>query len=184
MDKQAIYRKTLKGQDEMTTRAYRLPARERSVLVLVDGKRNGTELIAKGIHFGDSEAFLGHLLESGFIEPIAPAEKIKAPAATASVLALVQPAKPAAPLVAKVRSTTPASTNLSMALAVEFARHFLLNTLGPDADALTARIEASRSLPELLLALENSRDAVQVFAGKRKAESYWDELNARMPGGH
>jgi hypothetical protein len=73
--------------------------------------------------------------------------------------------------------------NLSMAHAVAFARHFLLDTLGPDADALTARIEASRSLPELTLALDKSRDAVQVFAGKRKAELYWEELRARLPAG-
>jgi hypothetical protein len=183
MDKQAIYRKTSKGQDEMATRTHRLPARERSVLVLVDGKRNGQELIDKGIHFGDSEAFLSHLIESGFIEPVQLAETTSAPTLTAPVQNPFQTAKLLAPVAPRIGSQAPASLNLSMAHAVAFARHFLLDTLGPDADALTARIEASRSLPELTLALDKSRDAVQVFAGKRKAELYWEELRARFPAG-
>jgi hypothetical protein len=183
MDKQAIYRKTSKGQEEMATRVHRLPARERSVLVLVDGKRNGKELIDKGVHFGDSEAFLSHLIESGFVEPVEPAAKINVPTLAAPIQNPVPVARPVVSVAPKISSQTPAALNLSMAHAVAFARHFLLDTLGPDADALTARIEASRSLPELILALDKSRDAVQVFAGKRKAELYWEELRARLPAG-
>jgi hypothetical protein len=193
MDKQAIYRKTFKGQNEMTTRAFRLPARERSVLVLVDGKRNGAELIDRGVHFGDSEAFLDHLIEAGFIEPVAPPQKSNTPLASKSAASLAsvqppktvspQPPKPVPPVASKIRSQAPVLPSHSMAHTINFARHFLLEALGPEADALTVRIEASRSLPELALALEKSRDALQVIAGKRKAELFWQEIKARLPDG-
>ena len=47
MDASAIYRKTAKGPEEMATCAHRPPARERSLLVLVDGRSTGAQLLAK-----------------------------------------------------------------------------------------------------------------------------------------
>jgi hypothetical protein len=191
MDKQLIYRKTPKGQDEMVTRAYRLPARERSVLVLVDGKRNGAELIDKGRHFGDSEAFLNHLIEAEFVEAVMPVMTATTRPSAASASNTIQPlrASPAAPSSPGIgKATVPTlpgapSGTPSMALAIDFARHFLIEALGPDADALTVRIETSRNLRDLTVALEKSREALQVFAGRRKAELFWQELKARLPAG-
>ncbi|GAB4179841.1 MAG: hypothetical protein OHK0026_13360 [Rhodocyclaceae bacterium] len=70
MDARAIYRKTDKGRDEMARRSYGLPARVRSLLILVDGRRSLRELIEQGRHFGDAEGFLRQLVEGGFVEPV------------------------------------------------------------------------------------------------------------------
>ena len=92
MDEKVIYRKTAKGQEEMATRAHRLPARERSVLVLVDGKRTGAELIEKSRHFGDSESFLDRLIETGFIEAATNDSIASAPSLPEIPLAPIAPA--------------------------------------------------------------------------------------------
>jgi len=70
MDPQAIYQKTEKGREEFARRSHGLPARERSLLILVDGRRNRAQLLEAANHFGDAERCLTHLFEGGFIEPV------------------------------------------------------------------------------------------------------------------
>lgn len=185
MDASAIYRKTAKGLEEMATRAHRLPARERSLLVLVDGRSTGAQLLAKTTHLGDPGAFLDHLIEAGFVEPVgggpqaaaappaAQAEREPVPAAPVSP----PPARPAAP------PPAPAVPAQIPREAMQFARRYLIDTLGPDADALTARLEACRSGREAMEQLAKCRDALQSIVGRRKAEDFWNGIAGRMPKG-
>ncbi len=170
MNPHTTYKKTAKGLEEMATRAYRLAARERSILVLVDGKSTGAELIAKGRSFGDSEAFVNRLLEAGFIEPAGDGS-----ASSASG----RPAPPdrMPPLPGSAAAAAPSTASLKD--AINFARHFLFETLGPDADTLAARIESARNGADLTAALEKGRDAIAAIAGRRKAELYWEGIADR-----
>ncbi len=61
-----LYRKTEKGQAEVTTRANRLPPRLRAALIMVDGKRSADEL--SNIIPAEPETTLQWLMDSGFIE--------------------------------------------------------------------------------------------------------------------
>lgn len=162
MDLTAIYHKTAKGLAEMASRAYKLPARERSVLILVDGKSTAREVIDKAKHFGDAEQFFEALIRDGFIEP------------------LTAPAAPAP------RATTPAAATAtavtkSLPEAKEFACRYLLKVLGPYADTMTGSIEACADRGQLLGTLEKYRDMLRDAAGSRKADEFWAGTMARLP---
>lgn len=63
-----LYRKTPKGQAEIETREHRLTTRARQLLILVNGRRDASDLhaLAPGI-FGETLALL---LDGGFVEAV------------------------------------------------------------------------------------------------------------------
>jgi len=61
-----VYRKSAKGQLEIETRVNRLHPRLRTVLILVDGRRNDDEL--RSLIQVDADATLLALIEGGYIE--------------------------------------------------------------------------------------------------------------------
>lgn len=63
------YDKTEKGREEILSRKYQLATRLRSLLVMVDGKQNKQQLLAKVVALGLTENHLDELLALGFIEP-------------------------------------------------------------------------------------------------------------------
>lgn len=155
MDEKAIYRKTAKGQEEISTRSHHLPARLRTLLVMVDGRNSGAELLLKGKAFGDPAAFMEQLIAEGFIEAVeGAAPPVSAPAA--------------------------AGPDPALKAIVQFASHQLIDRLGPSADALTGMLDACRSRDELAEAIGKCRDAIQAMAGKRKAEEFWTLVSARL----
>lgn len=155
MSEPATYRKTAKGEEEIAKRTYRLPARERSVLVMVDGKIPTGDLTKRAAMLGDAAALIGNLLAGGFIEGVGAAVE----------------AQPAA-----------AVFDASHQEAARYAAHFLLDALGPGSDMIGARVEACRDPGELVPLLEKCREAIQVGAGKRKAEEFWAGVKARLAG--
>lgn len=70
MDAALVYAKTPLGQDEIVSRARRLPARTRTVLIMVDGRHSASELLANSPVPAEAEAHLLALLEGGFIAPV------------------------------------------------------------------------------------------------------------------
>ncbi|HVK94470.1 MAG TPA: hypothetical protein VM571_07055 [Noviherbaspirillum sp.] len=93
-----VFDKTDKGREEIATRKYRLAPRLRTLLVLIDGKQTGGDLLQKVSGIGLNEESLAELLQHGFIRSISiPAPDLAAqptatmavavPAATESVLA-------------------------------------------------------------------------------------------------
>lgn len=266
MDLKAVYKKTQKGLEEMAQRTV-LGMRERTLLVMVDGKTTAADLLARAQHMPDPQGLLAKLIEGGFIAADASAAPAtaaaSAPAAAApqdqrimqdtmryaerfldevlgpeadllaeaigrcktmpelrtrlektrdaiagmgkkrraeefwaNVEARLEgrpppaPATPAVPPPAPAASPAPpppaqpapaAQPQPSVQEAVRFARRFVLDALGPQGDALVEAIEKCRTLPELRLALGKSRDALQVGAGKRKAEEFWSGVEQRLP---
>ena len=61
-----VYRKTEKGVTEIATRALRLGPRQRSTLILVDGRKTDAELAQ--LILADPAGTLTGLLADGFIE--------------------------------------------------------------------------------------------------------------------
>ncbi len=66
-----IFDKTDKGREEIVTRKYRLASRLRSLLVLIDGKKDNTELLSKVAGLGLDMQSLVELAEGEFIEGVA-----------------------------------------------------------------------------------------------------------------
>lgn len=172
MDKNTIYQKSAKGLEEMSSRTYKLPARERSVLIMVDGKSTAQEVIDKAKHFGDAEHFFQTLVENGFIEPTA-VPAMPAPAASVPSQAPVAPAPAQAP--------TPAPSEKSLAAAKDFASHYLTRVIGPDADPMSVKIEGCKTPAELVQLVEKYREVVKSFGGSRRAEEFASGTTARLP---
>jgi len=62
-----IFEKTEKGQEEIAHRTYHLQSRQRTLLLLVDGKKNVEELLAKTAGLGLKEDVFADLLVHEFI---------------------------------------------------------------------------------------------------------------------
>ncbi len=63
----AVFEKTDKGREEISTRKYQLASRLRSLLVMVDGKQTMSELLTKVVQLGLDEQSISELLEKEFI---------------------------------------------------------------------------------------------------------------------
>lgn len=155
MDLKAVYKKTQKGLEEMAHRTV-LGMRERTLLVMVDGKTTAAELLARAKHMPDPEALLTKLIEGEFIKVDVPAVP------TQPVAAAPQP---------------------SMKVAVAFAREFLYNSLGPNADPLVVALEKCKSLPELRARLEETRDTFGQIGRQKKGEEFWAGVEPLLPQG-
>lgn len=161
MDHKAVYKKTQKGQEEMAHRTV-LGMRERTLLVMVDGKTAAADLLARAQHMPDPQGLLDKLIDGGFI------------AADASAVAAS--AASAAP-----GQASPAEQR-SLQETMRYAEHFLDGVLGPEADMLSEAIDRCKTLAELRAQLEKTRDAIEGMGKKRKAEEFWIGVEARLEG--
>jgi hypothetical protein len=155
MTPSAAYGKTPKGEEEIATRRYRLSPRERSLLVMSDGRISGADLAKRAAVLGDPDALLGALIGGGFIEAI-------------------EPPAPAEPAVAVFGSAHQE--------AARFASRYLLDALGPASDMIGAWVEACRDPEQLMGLIEKCREAIQVGVGARKAEDFQAGVVARLSG--
>jgi len=67
----AVLQKTEKGAEEIETRMHKLDQRLRNILIVVNGKATGTELVQKFRQIGDVTPVLQQLLAGGFIREVA-----------------------------------------------------------------------------------------------------------------
>lgn len=163
-----IYRKTAKGVTEVETRAHRLAPRIRSMLILVDGKRDADDL--RALVTQQADECLQTLSEQGFIESVGETVR-NAPV----------PAAPAAP----AGAAAPASSAAAPSPAVQINElrrasvRALNDALGPGAESLAVRIERAQTLQELqllfaqaakLLAAARGQAAASAFAARFPAE--------------
>lgn len=155
MDKRSVFTKTQKGKDEIETRQYRLPAKLRMALILVDGKSNVESLVEKGGH-PDLVKTLEELSQLGFIQA----------ASTVSAPAFAPPA-------AKPVNGAP--------LKVELIR-ISRDILGAQADKIVKKIEDSPDSKEALGAtLKNCIELVRLIVDEKKSKAlsikYSETLN-------
>jgi hypothetical protein len=155
MDLQAVYVKTAKGQEELATRAFKLPSRVRNLLVMVDGIRTGDQIVETTAVLGDSAAFFSLLVEEGFVEP-----------GSAEV-------EPTAEYSASVPNVPPKALVQSVCRLVS-------DLLGPAGDSLTMRLEKTRTLEEFAKQVELCRGVVENAVGKKKGDQFWDEVMAQL----
>ena len=163
-DKTATYRKSGAGAEALASRSAALTPRLRSLLILVDGKRRCDELAGLGQAFGDGEQLLAQLAELGFIEPL------QAPAASGGPTG-AGPAVAAAPAPAKV----------PLAQAQRQAVRKLNDLLGPAAEDLCLRIEATRNPQEFAAAIARAEGTLRQFASPQVAQQFAAEMESLRP---
>ena len=167
-----IFRKTAKGLSEIETRANRLPPRLRSMLVLVDGKRDAGDL--KRLVAQQADETLLALAEQGFIEAVGETLDRLDKQGTPATLSVAVPAASYAPAPPPAPAPKP-SVDL-LAVRRQAARA-LKEELGPSARLLVIRIERSRSAEELKPLLSQAVQLVVAARGRTAAAAF----ATRMP---
>lgn len=171
-----IFRKTRKGQDEITTRAHRLAPRARAALILVDGQRNDEEL-ARLIQVQATET-LQTLLDQGFIE-VSSEPVVASPVPAAAPRLATQP--PPKPIVSETSNPDAPSTiprSYDFRLVQREAVRRLTDLLGPAAETLAIRMEGCRDLAGLRPLLIQARDLITAMRGKQAGAEYIAYLSA------
>ena len=153
-----IFRKTAKGLSEIETRANRLPPRLRSMLILVDGKRDAGDL--KRLVAQEADETLLALAEQGFIEAVGE-----------TLDRLDRQDR-------QDRQGTPApKPNVDLLAVRRQAARALKEELGPSARLLVIRIERSRSAEEIKPLLSQAVQLVVAARGRTAAAAF----ATRMP---
>jgi hypothetical protein len=147
----SVFSKTPKGQEEIATRANRLPFRLRAMLIMVDGQRTGHQLLALSTSVAEGRALLAALLDGAFVQ-----EEI------------TQEAREG------VLPQTPPADDIS--LAKSYAIHSLLELLGPQAGGLIVEIEETRTADELQQKVGKMRAALRKAADQKKAKQFLVKL--------
>lgn len=155
----SVYRKTAKGQSEIETRAHRLTPRQRSALILVDGKRSSEDL--SKLVLQEPVQILGHLLHEGLIEVIAEL------ASTTPAAALA----PAAPVAAPAEAT-PRPKFVPFEQTRRDAVHALTDLVGPLGEALAIRMERARHPGELRPLIVVAQQVIGNTRGQQAANDY------------
>jgi hypothetical protein len=166
-----VYRKTSDGQDEISTRARRLPPRQRSLLILIDGKRSDSDLHAM---VPGAEALLAELLAAGLIEqtgaPVRTESRASAPTRVDVPVAAESTAGvPSAPVELLSRPMAlSASTLKARSMA---ASRWLNERLGPAGETAAIRVEGAKNAEQLEQALQFAARIVEARLGPAAAQT-------------
>lgn len=158
MNPNSVLSKTQKGVREIETRENKLDHRLRALLIMVNGRATAGEIAKKFEQLGDIGPMIDQLLAQGFI------------AEGAGEAAPPVAAAPAAPPPA-AGTGAPGPGDLKR-VQVELCTH-LRNVLGPDADLITAKIEACKTMAELRSYFGGQRDMLNEWLGKTKSAAFW-----------
>lgn len=167
MDMAAVYAKTAKGQEEISTRAWRLPQKQRLVLILVDGKLTVAQHQEKAGPLGDVVSLLEELERGGFIARPGAAAPAAAAAPTVSM------SRPAAAAVAAPATAAAAPGGLPLKDLTRNLNKLIHDYLGPDGDMFTEKIEKCRTREEVLSYYGSVQVAFREILGKRRAEELY-----------
>jgi hypothetical protein len=155
MDTSAVFVRTAQGQQGFTQGASALSSGQRTVLVLVDGKRTAQDVNRVVQAVCNGYATLGQLIDLGYIEQ------------TSIALLATQPVVRIA-----ANAAAPIPRAEAMAEAKRYAAKSLADQLGPVADRVCLRIELSNSAKDLMEAITQGHRMLKEFVGSARASAY------------
>lgn len=178
-----IYRKTLKGVEEVALKTFGLSPRLRPYLLLADGKLNLDELKKKhSILLPSLEIVMNTLVEQGFLEEVSEtvpatnvvsigelrvANGVSVPTSSSvggPTLAPMPQAVPASP-------TTPAPQMEADQIKLQMMRD-VIQALGPDSTQVVIKIRACTSINDLFVTMMGVKKIIAMYAGDSAAEKF------------
>lgn len=174
IQKNAVYRKSALGAEAIANRSHGLLPKQRSVLIMVDGKRSYDDLMKVAGALGDPEQLLGDLEAGGFIEPTgAVVARASTPAATGAPV----------PAAARVETAAPApgGTATTLVDAKRLAIRLITQVLGPMGEDLCIRVEAARDLEAYVAAVRKAHGVIREVRGSTEAGRFGQEIEANLP---
>lgn len=181
MDKNTLFGKTAAGREALTTRPAGLGPRLRSLLIMVDGKRNLSEFEKLTGSLEQATDSLNGLLSAGWIEVVGVDGQPK-PMASPGV-EVPSPADAFEPEVSQplaVLSPTAVST-LPFSEARRQVVRFINDQLGPMGETLAIRAEGCKTPADLQAALPRIREGLKSFKGMGVVQQFDEELAERLP---
>lgn len=157
----SIFDKTDKGREEIATRKYHLASRLRTLLVLIDGKKSGDELLKKLAGMGLDEASVVELQRDGFIHESG-SEARAAPAAATTSEAASNPLPP--------------GQNQFEAI-YHFYNETIKSTVGLRGYPLQLKVERANSIEDFRKLRQHYLEVVQKAKGHEMARSLRDRLD-------
>jgi hypothetical protein len=155
MDTSAVFVRTAQGQQGFAHGASVLSSGQRTVLVLVDGKRSAQDINRVVQAVCNGYATLGQLIDLGYIEQSAAALLAAPPAASKAA-----------------NGSVPIPRADAMAEAKRYAAKSLADQLGPVADRVCLRIELANSAKDLMEAITQGHRMLKEFVGSARATAY------------
>lgn len=184
MDKNALFGKTVAGREAVTTRPAGLGPRLRSLLIMVDGKRNLAEFEKLTGGEGTATHLLEELLAAGWIEMIGAdglPKLVAAPAAMAPQAPAFQPEVSQPVSVEVAVAVAVADPTLPFSEARRQVVRFINDQLGPMGETLAIRAEGCKTPADLQAALPRIRDGLKSFKGAGVMQQFDEELASRLP---
>lgn len=174
MDRNAVLVKTGKGAEEVKSRTFGLAARLRSVLIMVDGNSTVADYVARFGAIPDIEGSLQQLLDQGYVEARAgvAAAPPAAPAASA-------PPAPPAPQGTGAPATAEPLPATQKEAVIELSR-IMIDSMGPDADAFTGRLERARTRVEFVEMAERCALVLDNLGARGKARAVQFRARAQL----
>lgn len=168
MNKNAIYHKSAKGVEAIATRQHGLGPKQRSMLILVDGKKGFDDLAKLAGMLGDPAQLLEELEAGGFIE-----------AANGGAAAAPQPAASAAGPVTAPSPLASVPPAISLPDIKRLAVRKLTDAMGPMAEELCLRLESARTPAEFQAAVARAEGMLRQVRGPAMAAAFVAEIAAQ-----
>ena len=186
MDKNTLFGKTTAGREALTSRPAGLGPRLRSLLIMVDGKRNLGEFEKLTGSLDQATQSLNELMAGGWVEIVGADGLPKAVAAVAAAAPVAEPATaPFQPEVSQPVPVNPPAAAPAAMLPFSEARRqvvrFINDQLGPMGETLAIRAESCKTPADLQAALPRIRDGLKSFKGAAVVQQFDAELAGRLP---
>ena len=176
METTGIYDKTEKGREEIATRKHQLPARLRTLLVMIDGRHPLDTVLSKIGGLGLSGESVGELYEQGFIALVpgteVPAEPVKAPVRKLPIAK--RPHVPSASVQNEIAGMQEAE---NFATVLDFYHQTIKQVLGLRGFTLQLKVDKAATLAELAALRQPYLDAVEKNNGEEIARSLAERLD-------
>jgi hypothetical protein len=186
MDKNTLFGKTAAGREALTSRPAGLGPRLRSLLIMVDGKRNLSEFEKLAGSLEQATTSLNELMAGGWVEIVGADGLPKAVAPASAAVPAAAPFQPEVsqpvqlpPLVQPPVSASPAL--LPFSEARRQVVRFINDQLGPMGETLAIRAESCKTPADLQAALPRIRDGLKSFKGSSVLQQFDEELAGRLP---
>lgn len=182
-----IYRKSLKGIDEIAFKTTGLPLRMMSYLLIVDGESSVDQLVARNAQLPSMQIVLEGLREQGFLENIGVATNVVAMGAAQTangapaqqyrsnnnLLANLLPSRP------ESQNTLPSYINqFNQSAELEKIKNMMAQDvttiLGADAAQVVRKIQSSQTKDELFANMMGIKKIISIYSNSVAAEKFAD----------
>jgi hypothetical protein len=162
-----VYKKTLKGVEEVALRSSGLQLRLRAYLILVDGAKSDEDIQMLNPNLPEVGMVLGALLDEGYIEAIGQSKSAAAPFQQ-TIQQKPQQASPAP----SFANTSSANNSSGFLEARDAMTREIMQLLGKDAEMVVAKIQRCENGMDLFAMMMGLKKIIGMYATNEKADAF------------